>query len=381
MEFSFSPEEEAFQSIVRRFAQEELAPHYVRWDRGEPFPKEKLKAMAQVGLTGMRAPIEWGGQDASYVQCGIAAEEVGRADFNCTLFLQIWNIWGELLRLAPSSLQKEWYPPLVSGEKIFAFALTEPDAGSDAAHIRTRARREGDYYVLDGEKASITFAGQADVAVVFARTGEEGARGISCLLVPLHLPGVSRSVYRSPGERLTQRGSLFFSGVKVPATYLIGREGQGFYLAMGAFDFNRAIIGLCCLGAALQSLEETVGYLKGRRAFGRPLATFQGVAFQIAEHLTRLEAARLLCYRALWLKDQGLPHVREAAMAKWFSGMVAVDAIRACIILHGHYGYSQDLPLEQRLRDVLGLEIGDGTPEIMKLIIARETFGREYLPR
>jgi cyclohexanecarboxyl-CoA dehydrogenase len=149
---------------------------------------------------------------------------------------------------------------------------------------------------------------------------------------------------------------------------------------MEAFDFNRAIIGLACLGAAQQSLVETVEHLKGRRAFGRPLATFQGVAFQVAEHLTRLEAARLLCSGALWLRDRGLPHVREAAMAKWFAPMVAVDAIRACIVLNGHYGYSQDLPYEQRLRDVLGLEIGDGTPEIMKLVVARETLAGSTSP-
>jgi cyclohexanecarboxyl-CoA dehydrogenase len=380
VEFSFSAEEESFRATVRRFAQQELRPHYADWDLGQPFPRERVKAMARLGLAGMRAPAAWGGQDASFVQCGIAAEEVGRADFNCTLFLQIWNIWAELLRRAPSALQEQWFPPLVEGEKVFAFALTEPEAGSDAAAVRTRAERDGDFYILEGEKASITFAGMADVAAVFARTGGEGPHGISCLAVPLDLPGISRSVYRSAGERLSQRGSLFFSGVRVPAANLIGEEGQGFRLAMGAFDFNRAVIGLACIGAALQSLGETIEYLKARRAFGRPLATFQGVSFQVVEHLTRAEAARLLCYRALWLRDQGLFHAKEAAMAKWFAPMVAVDAIRACIVLHGHYGYSQELPLEQRLRDVLGLEIGDGTPEVMKLIVAREVFGRDYRP-
>jgi cyclohexanecarboxyl-CoA dehydrogenase len=380
MEFAFSPEEESFRGVLRRFALRHLLPNYARWDRGEPFPREEVKALAEVGLLGLRAPARYGGMEASYVQCGIAAEEIGRGDFNCTLFIQLTAIWAELLKMADEGVQEEWFPPLARGEKVFAFALTEPEVGSDAAHLRTRATRDGDFYVLDGEKSSITFAGMADVAVVFARTGGEGARGISSFIVPLDLPGVSRSVYHSPGEKLTQRGSLFFDQVRVPASYRIGAEGEGFRQAMTAFDFNRAIIGLCCLGAAQQSLEETIEYVKQRRAFGRPIAKFEGVSFQIAEHLTRLEAARLLCYKALWLRDQGLPHTKEMAMAKWMAPQVAVDAIRACIILHGHYGYSQDLPLEQRLRDVLGLEIGDGTPEIMKLIIAREVLGREYLP-
>lgn len=380
MEFAFTPEEETYRATLRRFAERRLLPNYARWDRGEPFPREEVKALAEVGLLGLRAPADYGGMEASYVQCGIAAEEVGRGDFNCTLFLQINNIWAELLKLADPEAQRQWFPPLVNGDLVFAFALTEPEAGSDAAHIRTRAIRDGDYYVIDGEKSSTTFAGLADVCAVFVRTGGEGARGISTVVVPLDLPGVSRAVYRSPGERLTQRGSLYFSGVRVPVANRIGEEGTGFYQAMQAFDFNRAIIALACVGAAEQSLEETIAYVKERRAFGQPLGRYEGVSFQIAEHLTRLEAARLLSYKALWLRDQGLPHTKEMAMAKWLAPQVAVDAIRSCIILHGHYGYNQDLPLEQRLRDVLGLEIGDGTPEIMKLVIVRETLGREFLP-
>lgn len=236
----------------------------------------------------------------------------------------------------------------------------------------------GDDYVISGEKASITFAGYADACIVFARTGEQGAHGLSAFLVPLDSPGVSRQVYKSPGERLTQRGSLFFDGVRVPARNRVGDESRGFQQAMVAFDFNRAIIGLACVGAAQQSLDETIEYTKGRIVFGKPLATFEGVAFQVAEHLSLLEAARLVSYKCLWLKDQGRKHTTEAAMAKWMGPKFSAEAIHACIILHGHYGYSMDVPLEQRWRDVLGLEIGDGTPEIMKGIVAREAFGREY---
>jgi cyclohexanecarboxyl-CoA dehydrogenase len=185
-------------------------------------------------------------------------------------------------------------------------------------------------------------------------------------------------VYKSPGERLTCRGSLFFDGVRIPARNRLGDESGGFYQAMVSFDYNRAIIALACVGAAQQSLEETIEYTKGRQAFGRPLAKFEGVSFQIAEYLTLVEAARLVAYKCLWLKDQGLPHTKESAMAKWMGPKVSADAIHTCLILHGHYGYNMDSPLEQRLRDVIGLEIGDGTPEIMKGIVAREAFGREY---
>jgi hypothetical protein len=183
---------------------------------------------------------------------------------------------------------------------------------------------------------------------------------------------------RRTDERLTQRGSLFFDSVRIPARYRVGDESGGFYQAMVAFDFNRAIIGLACIGAAQQSLDDTIAYTKGRQVFGKPLAKFEGVAFQVAEYLTLLEAARLVSYKCLWLKDQGLKHTKEAAMAKWMGPKVSAEAIHACIILHGHYGYNMDSPLEQRWRDVVGLEIGDGTPEIMKGIVAREAFGREY---
>lgn len=368
-----------FQRELRRYAEDRLAPLYRRWEQ-EPIPREMLREFGDLGLMGLRVPAEYGGQDASFVMCGIAGEEIGRGDFNVTAFIQLHAIVAESLRHASENQKHRWLPAIASGEAVAAFAVTEPSTGSDAAHISTRAIRDGNHYVINGEKSSITFAGMADVALVFVRTGGEGARGISNLIVPLDLPGVSRAPYNSPGGKATQRGSIFFDNVRAPVENLVGEEGRGFYDAMQAFDFNRAIIGLCCLGAAQQSLQETVEYVKGRRAFGRSLASFEGISFQLAEHLTLVEAARLLCYEALWLKDQGRPHTKEAAMAKWLAPKVSADAIHACIILHGHYGYNKDSPLEQRLRDVIGLEIGDGTPEIMKLVIARETLGREHLP-
>ncbi len=379
MDFAFTEDQLLLQQTLRQYAKEKLMPQYSRWDRGEKISREELREAGKLGVFGLRVPEQFGGQMADYVSCGVMAEELSRGDFNYSLFIQLGLIASELLAAyAHPEVQAEWLTRHATGDAVIAFGLTEPSAGSDAANITTRAVKSGDEYVITGEKASITFAGYADACIVFARTGDQGARGISAFLVPLDSPGVTRQVYKTPGERLTQRGSLFFDGVRIPARNLVGDESGGFAQAMIAFDFNRAIIGLACVGAAQQSLEETIEYTKGRQVFGKPLAKFEGVSFQVAEYLTLIEAARLVSYKCLWLKEQGLKHTKEAAMAKWMGPKFSADAIHACIILHGHYGYSMDSPLEQRWRDVVGLEIGDGVPEIMKGVIAREAFGREF---
>ena len=379
MDFTFSEDQLLLQQTLRQYARDKLMPNYARWDRGETIPRALIQEVAELGVFGLRVPERFGGLMADYVTCGLMSEELSRGDFNYSLYVQLGLIASELLTdFAAPEVQAEWLPRHAAGDAVIAFGLTEPGAGSDAARIVTRAERVGDDYVITGEKASITFAGYADACIVFARTGAEGARGISAFLVPLDAPGVTRQPYFAAGERLTQRGSLFFDGVRVPARNRMGEEGKGFYQAMIAFDFNRAVIALACIGAAQQSLDETIDYTKGRAVFGKPLATFEGVAFQVAEHLTLLESVRVLSYKCLWLKDQGQKHTKEAAMVKWLGPKAAADAIHACMILHGHYGYNMESPLEQRWRDVVGLEIGDGTPEIMKGIVAREAFGRGY---
>lgn len=262
---NFSDEERLFAQNLRRFAKERLLPEYARWDRGEPYPRERLLELARLGITGMRVPEAYGGTGASFVMAGIAAEELARGDYNTTLVLQIAAISADIIAAhATDSIKEQWLPKLASGEQVVAFGLTEPGAGSDAAALTTTAIRDGDEYVVRGEKASITFAGLADACIVFARTGGEGARGIGALLVPLDSPGVSRTKYQSVGERLTQRGSLHFDDVRVPAGNILGDPAGGFYQAMGAFDYNRAIIALACVGAAQQSLDESVEYAKQR---------------------------------------------------------------------------------------------------------------------
>ena len=373
----FSETDSLLQETFRRFALERLLPDYLRW-QSEPFPADLRRELAEIGVMGLSVPEEYGGSASTYVQLGIAAEELARGDFNVASFLQLNAIASMLLGGADESLKRRWLPAVASGEATIAFALTEPEVGSDAARLRTRAVREGDDFVITGEKASITFAGYADLCLVFARSGGEGARGISLFAVPLDLPGVSRQVYPSPGGRMTSRGSLHCDDVRIPADHQIGAEGTGFIGAMKAFDFNRAVIALACVGAAAQSLDETVEYAKNREAFGRPIARHEGVAFQIAEHLTRVHAARLLAYEVMELADSGEPHTTQAAMCKWYGPKVSAEAIHACVVLHGWPGYGSDLPLMQRMNDVIGLEIGDGTPEIMKGIISREVMGREY---
>ncbi len=221
-------------------------------------------------------------------------------------------------------------------------------------------------------------ADQADAALVFARTGrvEDGARGVSAFLVPLKASGVSTSRYNDLGSKAVGRGSIFFDAVEVPRGNLIGDEGAGFIQVMRGFDFSRALIGLQCVAAAQASLDESWAYVQQRHAFGAPIARNQGVTFPLAEHEAMAAAVRQLCYHTLRLRDAGLPHTAEAAMCKWLGPKTAVDIIHQCLLTHGHYGWSLDLPHQQRLRDVMGLEIGDGTAQIMKLIIAREKLRR-----
>jgi cyclohexanecarboxyl-CoA dehydrogenase len=372
-----SDQDQLLRESMRRYAIDRLLPDYARW-KTEPFPRDRLVELGDLGVLGVRVPAEYGGGAGTYTDLGIMSEELGRGDFNICYFPQLAAIAAELLRPADEALKQRWLPPLASGEAIIAFGLTEPGLGSDAAALTLRARREGDELVLDGEKSSITFAGMADACVVFARTGGPGARGVSSVFVPLHVPGVSREVYPSTCSSLCQRGSLRFDGVRVPIDHQIGAEGSGFVHAMTALDFNRALICLSAVGTASQSLEETIEYVKARHTFGQPLAKREGVAFELAEHLTMLRCARHLGYETLAIADSKGNHTQVAAMAKWLGPKCAVEAIHAAMILHGWIGYSAELPLDQRMRDVSGLEVGDGTPHIMKAIIAREAMGREF---
>ena len=382
MDFTFTPEQDELIRTLRAFARKELAPRSATWDRTGQFPWDVWRRMGELGLFGLRAPAEYGGQEADLLTTGLAAAEIARGDFSCTYGIQLSALAGEILgREASDEIKRRWLPPTIAGETVLALALTEPGVGSDAANLACRAERDGDGYVITGEKSGISLGMVAHAAIVFARTDPGGrARGVTALLVPLDLPGVSRSALRDLGSRVVGRAVLSFDHVRIPASHRLGPEGAGFHQVMMGFDFNRVIIALACLGTAQVALEETMAYVKERRTFGQPLARYEGVSFPIAEAATQIEAARWFCYRALWLADRGEPHTKESAMVKWWAPKLSVDVIHQCLLLHGHYGYTDELPFEQRLRDVIGLEIGDGTPEVMKIIVARELMGRESLP-
>lgn len=368
------------RDLARRFAQEKVAPGYLERERAGRFDMGLVREMGSLGLIAPELPEQFGGMGADYLTSGVIIEEIGKADFTFGYVPLLASLNGHILAtFAKPHIAAEWLPKLTAGELMLAIALTEPKGGSDAANLGLKMERVGDHYILNGEKTSISANQIAKGVVTFARTGrpEDRARGVSAVLVPLDLPGITTSKFSNMGQNSVGHGSIWFDNVKVPADHLLGEEGRGFGQVMQGFDFSRSLIGLQALGAARASLDETWAYIGERRAFGKPLAAFQGVTHQLADFDTKVEAARLMSLNALWLKDRGLPHTAEAAMTKWWPPLLAYEAIHACLLIHGHAGYSDTLPFQQRLRDVLGLQIGDGTAHIMKNIIARERAGKE----
>lgn len=383
MDFSFSEEQEAIRETARRFATEKLVPGYQAREAEGKIPRELIEEMGALGMIGIDLSEAVGGLGLSTVSCGIVAEEIGRADLSiCYLILNASLLGSMITQNAPEELAAEVLRPLCEGKTVMALGLTEPRGGSDAAGLIMKARRDGDSYILNGEKTSISLANQADEIVLLARTGEveERAGGVSAFVVPMDLAGVSVTTFDDVGSKIVGRSSVFFDDVEVPISRRLGEEGQGFRQIMHGFDYSRAIIGLQCLGPAQASLDETWDYVTEREAFGMPIAKFQGVTEPLAEAATQIAAARLLCYKTLWLRDQNLPHTSEAAMCKWWAPKLAFDIIHRCLLTHGHYGYSTDTPHQQRMRDVMGLQIGDGTEQIMKMIISRERIGRIAVP-
>lgn len=374
-----SEELDQIRDVARRFAQDRVAPGYLAREKAGAFDHGLLREMGSLGLVAPELPEAFGGMGASYLCSGAIIEEIAKADFSFAYVSLLASLNGQILAsFARPEVARDWLRGLTAGELLLAIALTEPKGGSDAASLALRMERDGDCYVLNGEKTSISANQIARGVVTFARTGrpEERARGVSAILVPLDLPGITTSKFSNMGQNAIGHGSIWFDNVRVPAENLLGEEGRGFGQVMQGFDFSRSLIGLQCLGTARASLDETWAYIGQRRAFGQPLSAFQGITHQLADFDTRVEAARLMSLNALWLKDQGLPHTAEAAMTKWWPPLLAYEAIHACLLIHGHAGYAEDLPFQQRLRDVLGLQIGDGTAHIMKNIIARERAGR-----
>ncbi|WP_321903231.1 cyclohexanecarboxyl-CoA dehydrogenase [Paraburkholderia tropica] len=372
----------ALAEHAQRFAQGRVAPGFLERDRTRVLDRDLMREMGEMGFIAPELPEAFGGQGLGCLAAGVIHEAIAAADLSLSYINLLASLNGQILaQHARPELARPWLERLTQGRALLAIALTEPRGGSDAANLRLKMERVGDHYVLNGEKTSISAADQADAAVVFARSGrvEDGARGVSALLVPMDLPGITRNRFDCHGQRAIGRGSIFFDNVRVPVDHRLGDEGKGFVQVMQGFDFSRALIGLQVLAVARASLEETWTYVAQREAFGKPLAAFQGVSHPLAEYATQVEAARLLCLQTLWLKDRGLPHTAEAAMCKWWAPKLAYDVVHQCLLSFGHGGYDRG-PMEQRLRDILGFQIGDGTAQIMKTIIARANAGREAVP-
>jgi cyclohexanecarboxyl-CoA dehydrogenase len=340
--------------------------------------------LGSLGILGIGFSEEFGGTGAEDpVMLGIACEELGAADVNLAAAPVTIGLTGaQLARGATPLVQKRWLPAMIDGTAVVAFGLTEPEAGSDAASLRATARPVEGGWRVTGEKNSVSHLQAAAATLIYARApGSARAAGVSAFLVEADRDGVTVGDFTDMGQLPVGRGTLYLDDVFVPSENLVGAEGRGFATVMGHFDYSRAAIGLQCLGAARVSLTETYKYVKERRAFGKPVAAFQGVSLPLAEHATLVEAARWLCYRTLWLRQAGLPHTAEAAMCKWWAPVVAKNAIEACLLTHGHYGWSDELPFQQRFRDVFGYQIGDGTAQIQKQIIATRLIGPEVRDR
>ncbi len=376
-------EQVAIGEQARRFATDRIAPGFQERDRTRTLDRDLMRAMGTMGFIAPELPERFGGQGLSTLATGVIHEEIARADLSLSYVNLLASLNGQILAAhRRAEVATPWLQRLTRGEALLAIALTEPRGGSDAANLRLRVERVGDWYVINGEKTSISAADQADAVVVFGRTGsvDSGAHGVTALLVPTDLPGLTKTRFDCHGQRAIGRGSLFFDNVRVPLDHRLGDENRGFVQVMQGFDYSRALIGLQVLAVARVALDETWAYVARREAFGKPLSAFQGVSHPLADFDTQVEAARLLCLQALWLKDRGAPHGAEAAMCKWWAPKLAYDTIHQCLLMHGHGGYDRAGSMEQRLRDVLGFQIGDGTAQIMKTVIARHRVGRAAVP-
>lgn len=375
MDFELSDEQRLLVDSARAFATRELAPHAADWDRDHHFPVDVIKRAAEQGYLALYIDEEDGGLGLSRLSASLIFEQLSAGCIATTAFLTIHNMASWMLAsFADQALKDTWLPRLVSGELLASYCLTEPDAGSDAAHLRTRARRDGDDYVLDGSKCFISGAGSTDVLVVMARTGEDsGAKGVSCFLVPADTDGVQygRNELKM-GWRAQPTRSITFEGVRIPAGNRIGPEGQGFVYAMKGLDGGRINIASCSLGAAQAALEQSLRYVEERKQFGKPLSDFQALQFKLADMLTDLTASRQMVRLAAHKLDHRHSEASlYCAMAKRFATDHCFALCNDALQLHGGYGYLNDYPLERWVRDSRVHQILEGTNEIMRVIIAR----------
>ncbi|HUL44701.1 MAG TPA: acyl-CoA dehydrogenase [Bacteroidota bacterium] len=375
MRIEFTETQLMIREMARKFADEELAPSAADRDEREEFPAAAVQKLGELGFMGMMVPEAHGGAGLDTVSYVIAMEEISKVDASCGVIMSVNNslVCYGLLEWGTDFQKQNYLLPLASGKKLGAFALSEPEAGSDATNQRTTAVRDGDWYILNGAKNFITNGAHADVVLVMATTDRsKGAKGISTFIVEKSTPGFTvAKKERKLGIRSSDTVSLAFQDCRVPAKNVVGGEGFGFKFAMKTLDGGRIGIAAQAVGIAQASLEASLRYARQRKAFGKHLADFQAIQFKIADMATRIEAARLLVLRAASLKDADKPFSQEAAMAKLFASKVAVDAALEAIQIHGGYGYIKEYPVERYLRDAKITEIYEGTSEVQRIVISR----------
>ena len=378
MDFELSEEQRAFQEMARDFARSEMMPHARAWDEGEIFPVDTLRKAAALGFGGIYVQDDVGGSALSRLDATVIFEELAQGCTSTAAYISIHNMAAWMIdAFADASQRRRFLPKLCAMEHFASYCLSEPDAGSDAASLKTRAVREGDHYVLDGAKAFISGGGTSDLYVCMVRTGDAGSRGISCIVVEKGTAGLSFGAQEKKlGWKSQPTAMVMFDGCRVPVANRIGAEGEGFRIAMGGLDGGRLNIAACSIGGAQFCLDRTVDYMRERKQFGQRLADFQALRFRMADYATELEAARLMVRRAAAAVANREPGAtRLAAMAKRFATDAGFEIVNGCLQLHGGYGYLRDHPIERVLRDVRVHQILEGTNEVMRLIVSRDLLG------
>jgi len=374
MNFDLTEDQQMFADTAKQFSDSELLPNAAKWDQEHIFPKEVIAKAGELGFCALYTPEDAGGLNLSRLDSSIIFEQLAMGCTATTAMMTIHNMatwmiatWGS------ETVKNSWCPTLVTGEKLASYCLTEPGSGSDAASLRTSAKKDGDHYIVNGSKVFISGAGATDILVVMVRTGEAGAKGISALAIPADLEGV---IYGKAEEKLGWNAQptrqITFDNVKVPVENLLGSEGEGFSMAMKGLDGGRINIATCSIGTAQQALNVAMAYMQEREQFGKPIAAFQGLQFNLADMATELVAARQLVRLAAYKLDQNDPEkTAYCAMAKRFATDVGFQVCDAALQIHGGYGYIKEYPLERYFRDVRVHQILEGTNEIMRVIIAR----------
>ena len=376
MEFGFSEELLEIKRIVREFTENEIRPHVMEWDEKQIFPLDTLKKLGQLGFLGVLIPTEFGGAGLGYAEYVTIVEELSRIDGSVGISVAAHNslCTGHIYNFGTDEQRRRFVVPLAKGEKLGAWSLTEPEAGSDAGGTQTIARLDGDHWVLNGQKTFTTHGTYGDVCVAMAVTDKSaGHHGISAFIIEKGAPGFSAGKKENKlGLRASDTSTMIFEDCRVPKENLLGELGHGFIDALKVLDGGRISIAALGVGMAQGAYEAALNYAKQRKQFGKPIADFQAIQFKLADMATEIDAARLLMHRAAWMKDQGMLTTAQSSMAKLYAGEVAVRVANECVQVHGGYGFIKDYPAEKFYRDVKLCTIGEGTSEIQRLVIARE---------